>query len=750
MNRTDSILVLFAAAIASASPAQNPTTTDVPALTLPLHRTDNGELWAVGDDYKVSFHAGFHFTPYLGEAFATNQDFAWRTRSIRLGDRELLEGRQAVPDARQTVCDFHLGDAIVERYLLSPAGVEQTFVFRSLPEGGGALVIEGEVRTPTSTGFRGPEHGPIHFRASDGTHVLTYGAAFAIDAAGDRLAIATDWDDKGAIRLIVPGEWLRHAAFPVTVDPLVGAVTVATGNTVQDTDVCVHETLGVTFIAYSRLASASDGDVYLRRLAGPALGSGTLVFSEIGAAADARRPALALNPGVSRASMVYQRRVGQGDTGLAVHVRLVSNTALLGSFATLSPPAGVHWTFPDIGGQTGGVDGRAMLVFLADVGNPSTDRTDVFGLTFDTVLGQAIGSAFRLSSQASSSAGADRNRVRINQANGGSGDGWLAVYQDITATISNDDWDVIAVRVLPDSGVASSLRWTTVGRADWHKLNPFVDGRNGDYRIAYAMLPVTGNEQTPTSLGTEIWSARLRWDIGGSPVLRSEGFSFRPPRLGQVALHGIMVDRQLAEFAAVAYVDRSSGAMRANVLGGAGESVHDELVRSGSMHYAVSIGASASPRRFPIVGSINDNAGAVFLDALLHHELPAVTPSGSGCGSGVLAAVGEHRIGNGTFGLRLEGANPHGLALFVFALRSANVPLAPFGMPGCTALVDIVDPLAFVSAPVDATGLAVLPLSLSTRPALAAIDLWVQGAYVVPFANAAGTLVTQALRLPLR
>ena len=38
-------------------------------------------IWAAGADYKVSFHDGATFVPYLGREYPHNQPWSWRTAS---------------------------------------------------------------------------------------------------------------------------------------------------------------------------------------------------------------------------------------------------------------------------------------------------------------------------------------------------------------------------------------------------------------------------------------------------------------------------------------------------------------------------------------------------------------------------------------------------------------------------------------------------------------------------------------------
>src|SRR5262249_34855252 len=132
----------------------------------------------------------------------------------------------------------------------------------------GDLVIRGAVggRLQAPSVARG--HQGLTFSDADGVAHVRYGAAFAIDARGDRIPVDTSFDGH-AITLTVDGAWLQGAAFPITVDPLTAAVTlntVATLGEVGSTDVASDQATvsgRALVVAYTRNYSATDHDVYV-------------------------------------------------------------------------------------------------------------------------------------------------------------------------------------------------------------------------------------------------------------------------------------------------------------------------------------------------------------------------------------------------------------------------------------------------------------------------------------------------------
>ncbi|MCA8974857.1 MAG: hypothetical protein KDC98_09045, partial [Planctomycetes bacterium] len=137
--------------------------------------------WAAGDCYKVSFHDGMTFVPYLGADYPHNQPWSWQTTSVTVGGVELLD-RGAAPSTRHTDFryEYRFG-AVTEAYDVLGAGLEQSFVVHARPAAGD-LVVRGMVRTGCSTRDRGPVHAALRFRDERGDAVIDYGAAFAIDA----------------------------------------------------------------------------------------------------------------------------------------------------------------------------------------------------------------------------------------------------------------------------------------------------------------------------------------------------------------------------------------------------------------------------------------------------------------------------------------------------------------------------------------------------------------------------------------
>ena len=95
--------------------------------------------------------------------------------------------------------------------------------------------------------------------------------------------------------------------------------------------------------------------------------------------------------------------------------------------------------------------------------------------------------------------------------------------------------------------------------------------------------------------------------------------------------------------------------------------------------------------------------------------------------------------------LKLSEGRPNWFALCCIGFTETNIPLGPLGAPGCTQLMSA----EFVfGAPMNATGEAVVPLSLPTGLAAHYVELYSQWA-TLDLNNALGAVVSNGLRLTI-
>ncbi len=151
------------------------------------------------------------------------------------GDQHIAVGTHAAI-ANGTDAVHYVHGTVTERYQLTPLGFEQSFVIAERPPGNGDLVLgvaadAGGLRAPACP----PAVQELQFRGHNGEGIC-YGAAIAFGRGSQRQPIATSYDGRGRIELIVPGALLDHATYPVIVDPVVGPIFSPSGAASSDTE----------------------------------------------------------------------------------------------------------------------------------------------------------------------------------------------------------------------------------------------------------------------------------------------------------------------------------------------------------------------------------------------------------------------------------------------------------------------------------------------------------------------------------
>jgi hypothetical protein len=154
--------------------------------------------------------AGLRVMPRLG-----GPDWRWRLTSVGTPG---VEPGSVAPTVRGRLAVEYRRGAIVELYRLKSAGVEQQFVLSRAPSTGARdLIIEGRIASSgrfekLASGWQWRnEHGAV-----------TLGDVTVLDARGRKLPARMRVTD-GTTRITVGGAALAHAAYPVTIDPEIGA-----------------------------------------------------------------------------------------------------------------------------------------------------------------------------------------------------------------------------------------------------------------------------------------------------------------------------------------------------------------------------------------------------------------------------------------------------------------------------------------------------------------------------------------------
>jgi hypothetical protein len=181
------------------------------------------DLQATADGYRLrhphhvaTFTSdGLQFTPRHG-----GPEWAWQLTAVGAGDAPLsrVEPGRVRPVHEQPGVVTYSRGGLIEQYLARQGGLEQQFVLpRPLTLGGADLVIAGAVRSAGV--FEETEDG-WQWRTAEGA--VRLGDVRAYDATGHDLP-ATMEVRATETRIAVDGEALARAAYPVTIDPEIGA-----------------------------------------------------------------------------------------------------------------------------------------------------------------------------------------------------------------------------------------------------------------------------------------------------------------------------------------------------------------------------------------------------------------------------------------------------------------------------------------------------------------------------------------------
>jgi hypothetical protein len=179
-------------------------------------RTTPGGLRLENSAFSVDFDPqGLTFSPTNGAP-----QWRWQLQGIYAGDKRLerLSAQAVRPASRGSLDVAYARPGVVEQYLARPTGIEQQFVLpAALDLDGADLVITGKVSSAAS--FSATPQGWV-WRNSTGA--VSLGQVHVFDAQGNSLAAQMEVS-PATTRIRVDGPALASAAYPVTIDPEIGA-----------------------------------------------------------------------------------------------------------------------------------------------------------------------------------------------------------------------------------------------------------------------------------------------------------------------------------------------------------------------------------------------------------------------------------------------------------------------------------------------------------------------------------------------
>jgi hypothetical protein len=313
----------------------------------------DGTIWAANGLWKASFSAGHTtFTPFLGSQ-EPSRPVGFRLASASVNGRELVLGGEVTTLRTQRVEIEH--GTVLEAYDLREQGIEQSFVLRELPARG-----ELHLDLALDTGLEVAADGEgFVFRCAAGA--VRYGTAMAIDARGRQLTLLTQRTTAG-LQLVVPAEFVAHAAMPLIIDPMISTVTALAPSTAQlkSTDIAFDASLGQYYVTYERSFSATDHDVYVAVL-GADMQFQTLVTIDY-TSQFWSKPRIATLEAHDMACVVAEQSVG-GVAPIGIGIRsFTGGLSPVLQPVVLRTPASLSMFDPDVGGDANPVGPTRFLI----------------------------------------------------------------------------------------------------------------------------------------------------------------------------------------------------------------------------------------------------------------------------------------------------------------------------------------------------------------------------------------------------
>jgi hypothetical protein len=334
----------------------------------------DGVLVGAGPRYKAGFGTrGPRITTPLGAKAERSLPLTFELESIHVGSTLLAVGGAVEPALAGSTVSYARGLDIAETYELRRDGLEQSFVFPSLPAVDGDLVVRGLVHTELQAAGVGSFPNGIEFRAATGG--VSIGGVTGIDAAGRTVQGDLRYDGRH-LDLVLPAAFVATAQLPLVLDPLIGSsLTVDSGADFGDPDVSYDETTDDYLVVYERQWSGTDIDVYGQRISssGALVGAALLFETSIST--------LAINPSVGNVNGSDRWFVCWQDASSILGPWDITGLAVTASSGALSPTLtfasnAASESDPDVGGEKLTGFDNAVVVW-------ERDGSGIYGATID-------------------------------------------------------------------------------------------------------------------------------------------------------------------------------------------------------------------------------------------------------------------------------------------------------------------------------------------------------------------------------
>ncbi|HEX5051205.1 MAG TPA: hypothetical protein VFZ65_05500, partial [Planctomycetota bacterium] len=360
---------------------------------------------------------------------------------------------------------------VEERFDVQPDGVELTWTFAARPAGDGDLVVRYAVHTslgePTAADGRLTfvgEYGGVHIDKVSG-----------VDASGRRVDGSMQWDGSG-VRFSLPAGFVDGAAYPIVLDPLIGAsIALGTnGGSNTQPDAAYDATTDRWLVVWQRNFSATSHDPIAQLVTNAGVLSGPAFDLDPGTLSSLPRVA---NLGVRhRFGIVYTKSVTAPSTLHSVEFRTLDPVVFaIGSGAAVATTTTQPFASADIGAECQAPIGtqRGFVVAYEDGGTNAIRARRLF---FDAADSLALLGTF---SVWTGSAATTFTQPEISRA--AAADGKFLV---VAKQASGGGSSIVAATLDSGSNVVGAT--ATVATSAANDLGmPDVDGFAGRFVVAY-------------------------------------------------------------------------------------------------------------------------------------------------------------------------------------------------------------------------------------------------------------------------
>jgi hypothetical protein len=339
-----------------------------------------GDLWARGTTYKLGFEKGRAiYVPLFGSRAPTSYPLELELRSLRCGDRPIELAPPSAPQVEGARVAIERAP-LVETWDLEPERAEQSFVLDA-PLGTGSLELRLALRTDLRLREQG--HGELVFE-QPGLGVVRYGEAVAIDARGERAALALTIEE-GQIALRVPAEFLASASYPLVIDPVLRTFAIDTAATdTTEPDAAYDAANDVWLVVCRERLSQTDSDIRCHRYSGDGTTRLDTVYAE-SASNFAHSPSVASCAAAGRFLVVWS----ESDAFDRVRCRERHASSSTQESAQVIFPGDLTRSVgaTDVGGSSAGGD-RFLVVF--QLTDPSFAVPDILVMGAGYVVGGTV------------------------------------------------------------------------------------------------------------------------------------------------------------------------------------------------------------------------------------------------------------------------------------------------------------------------------------------------------------------------